>query len=273
MNKLLAIDLDGTLLRSDKTLSEASKSEIKRIYDKGVTIVAASGRGFHTLPDNVVCTTQVTHAITLNGAATYQMHPKIALHESRLLPETIEQILDLTIRERGICYEAFMEGYGYANMEYVQEPNRYGASRLSLEYIRQTREPVENMPAFLKKFKHRFNSMDLIVPDLEQKARILHKLRTQVPAIYVTTSSRNLIEISHFGSGKEQALQMLADRLGIKREEIVAIGDADNDAGMLRWAGTGIAMENATEYCRSCADYVTRSNDDEGVARALKKFF
>ncbi len=261
------------MLRSDKTISEVTKKQIKRIKDMGVIIVAASGRGFHTLPDNVVCMTQITYAITLNGAATYKLHPKILMDHSRLKPAAVDQIIDMTIRERGICFEGFMDGYGYANMEYVREPNRYGASRLSLEYIRRTREPVEDMPAFIRKFKDRFNSLALVVPDPEQRDRIIHKLRTQVPAIYVTTSSANLIEISSVFSGKDRALRNLCEQLDVDMQDVVAFGDADNDAQMLRAVGTGVAMGNAGRACLEAADMVTESNDEDGVAHALAKLF
>ena len=118
--------------------------------------------------------------------------------------------------------------------------------------------------------KRRLSSIDIVVSDPEQKARIWENLREQVPDIYITTSSSHLIEISNVTSGKAHALEELATRLGIPQEDIIAIGDGDNDSEMLRYAGIGVAMENASEACKAAADVVTGSNDREGVAAFLK---
>ena len=130
---------------------------------------------------------------------------------------------------------------------------------------------VEDIRAFIDVHKGEMDSMDIIVGDEECKEAVWKTVKDCTEEVYLTSSIRQLIEISHKDAGKHSGLKFFMDRLGLRREEVAAFGDADNDVDMLLFAGCGIAMENASEKCRAAADYVTIHHAEDGVAYGLKE--
>ena len=112
--------------------------------------------------------------------------------------------------------------------------------------------------------------MDVVLNDDILKRKIIDELYESDKDIYITSSVKQLIEISYKDAGKRSGVQYLAGLLGIDRKDIAAFGDADNDIDMIQFAGCGVAMGNATEHLKSIADYVTKSNDEDGVAYAIE---
>ena len=112
--------------------------------------------------------------------------------------------------------------------------------------------------------------MDVVLDDDILKRKIIDELYESDKDIYITSSVKQLIEISYKDAGKRSGVQYLAGLLGIDRKDIAAFGDADNDIDMIEFAGLGVAMGNATEHLKSIADYVTKSNDEDGVAYAIE---
>ena len=102
--------------------------------------------------------------------------------------------------------------------------------------------------------------------------RLWALLEREVPDLYVTSSIDRLLELSHRDAGKHAGLRFVMERLGLSREEVAAFGDGDNDAEMLAFAGTGIAMENASPACLAAADLVTKSCQEDGVAYGMEQF-
>ena len=100
----------------------------------------------------------------------------------------------------------------------------------------------------------------------------MRKILAEIPEVLVTSSLPNNLEINAVGADKGGALLRLAELLGIRREETMAFGDGENDMSMLRMAGLGVAMENAEDHVKAAADYVTVTNNEAGVAAALRKF-
>ena len=130
---------------------------------------------------------------------------------------------------------------------------------------------TENGPFCMREIK--LNDLDNIILGAEKAIPFLSA--NSYPAmsdknIYITRSANQLIEISYKDAGKRSGVQYLAGLLGIDRKDIAAVGDADNDIDMIQFAGYGVAMGNSTEHLKSIADYVTKSNDEDGVAYAIE---
>ena len=104
----------------------------------------------------------------------------------------------------------------------------------------------------------------------EIKCQIRNELEQKVSDIYVTSSVEQLLEISYKDCGKHSGAKVILEHLGLEREQLAAFGDADNDADLLAFAGLGIAMANASKKCREAADWVTFSNDENGVAYGIR---
>lgn len=268
--KCIALDMDRTTLNADGRLSEKTKKALEYAIEKGVHVVIASGRAFSALPEEVTSIAGIEYATTCNGAEVYYIPEKRCLQSFCISEEAVCEIMKLTEGAK-VIYECFIKGQAYAAKEYVDDPVRFGAGEKVIDYVKRTRMPKEDIRAFIFEHKSELCSMDIIVKDPMEKKRIWEQLQKQIPDVYITSSVEQLIEISDKKCGKHTGVKFVAERLGIKREEIVAFGDADNDIDMLLYAGVGVAVENASENCLKAADMVTAHHDKDGVAEGIYK--
>lgn len=269
--RLAALDLDGTALRSDGTLSDYNRQAFEKAHTAGIHIVAASGRAYGSLPEEVLALPCVEYAITSNGAAVCESRTGKRLQAHCLKKEAVQKLLQIA-HENGLMVEGFVDGIPYSRQDYVEDPMRFGASAYSVDYVKRTRRPVEDIFAFLTEHEEELDSFDLITGDMELKEKLREKIIREVPEIYLTSSVATLLEISDVHAGKASGLQFLTEYLGIRREETAAFGNAENDADMMRWAGIGVAVANAPEDVRMAADEVTESNDEDGVGRWIMRY-
>ena len=267
----IALDMDQTTLNEFGQLSEGTCRALKRAIGKGVHIVIASGRTFTSLPEDVLAIPGIEYAVTSNGAAIYHVPSGRCLHRYLLTPRSVEQVMALTAGE-DVTYEAFVEGQAHADRTYVEDPAAYGADALAAAYVRRTRCPEPDIVTFLRDHIRELDGMDIVLRDHTEKARLWRMLEREVPELYVTSSIERLLELAHRDAGKHSGLRFVLEQLGISRQETAAFGDGDNDAQMLAFAGTGIAVANATPACLAAADMVTKSNREDGVAYAMECF-
>lgn len=267
--KLIALDLDRTTLKSDGHLSDVNRRAIESAIKQGIHVCIASGRAFDTLPQEVLAIKGIEYAITSNGAAVYEIAGKKCLNSYVLKPSSVDGIIKNSI-EYPVTYEAFIRGRAYAAREYIENPVKFGATPKSIEYVRSTRTLIEDIVGFIYEHKHELDSIDIVLNDDELKQRIISRLYENDKDIYITSSIKQLIEISYKDAGKKSGVKFLSKLLGIDRRNIAAFGDADNDSDMLEYAGVGVAMGNAQDSLKKIADYVTLTNDDDGLAYAFR---
>jgi len=261
--RLIASDLDGTLLTDQKTLSPETVKTLRWAADKGIYLVPVTGRSYTAVPDFIKEFPGVEYVITSNGGAVYSA----ASGE----PESVEAAFKAP-RPDNMAVEIFIEGRPYSEMSYVNDPKAYGATEYGAEYVRRTRTPVEDLESFAMENRDRLDSMAFVCADPAEREEFRLYLRNHVPDIYVTSSVSHLLEIGHKDAGKGNTLRYLMDYLGVDREETMAVGDGDNDISMLRAVRHGVAVRNGTKACRDAAVRVTGSNQEDGVAQAVKFF-
>ena len=266
--RCVALDLDGTTLNSQGKLSERTRQAIRAVLERRIHVIVASGRPVSSLPEEVVGIPGIRYAVTSNGAAVRDLETGEILREYKLTPKAAEEILKLT-EGMDVAYETFIAGIPYAQASYVADPVRYGAAAAAVPYVRRTRKPVEDIRGFIRQHKRELDSIDVVIR--KGKETLWKKLETQVEDIYVTSSVPQLLEISYKEAGKASGVRFLLDRLKIAREHLAAFGDGDNDSGMLRLAGIGVAVANAVPGCLAAADRITGSNDEDGVAAELER--
>lgn len=266
---LIALDLDGTLLNRHGTLSDANRKALLEVMSKDVHVCICTGRAFDTIPEDLLSFPGIEYAITNNGASVYRILGKEKINSLYLEPEAVLTVLEQT-REYRVSYEAFLDGGAYASRDYVDNPVAHGASLSAVNYIKSTRHPVEDIEKFMKEHINELESLDVVVPDVVLKDEIIDRIKAATRKVYITSSVKQLIEISSMYGGKREGLCFLAKYLNIGRENIAAFGDADNDIDMLDYAGCGIAMANASHRLLEVADYVTTHHDEDGVAYAIK---
>ena len=288
--KCIALDLDRTTLDSQGHLSEENRTAIESAVADGVHVVVASGRSLDSLPAEITDIKGIRYAITSNGAAVYDLSERKCLRQFKMTPESAEDILRHTEPERmkdaygeaagmsevemseiEISYEAFIDGKAFAESRYVADPVRFGAMPQAISYIQGTRAPVEDMRTFICEHKSELDCIDLVVKNEDMKRKLWKNLQESVRDVYITSSVRQLLEISHRDAGKESGAKFLLEYLGLAREELAAFGDGDNDSGLLKYAGIGFAVANASLECRDAADEIVASNDDNGVAQGINK--
>ena len=265
--KLIALDLDDTTLRSDASLAPETAQAIADAVKTGVQVVIASGRAFKSLPQSVLEIEGIRYAICSNGACIEDMHSRTRLFGFTLKPQTVEQLLSTF---RGERFEAFVGGQPYCDGEYYEDPLHFGCSPAYVDYVKTTRIPADDMPALMRRYIDRLDSVDVMCQTAEHKAELWEKAQ-KLADVYVTSSSPRLIEISAVEAGKGAALKRLAQILNIAPEHIAAFGNGDNDADMLSFAGLGVAVENASERCLAAADHICPTNDEHGVAITIEK--
>ncbi len=268
--KCIALDLDRTTLNTAGRLPPANKAAIEMAISSGVHVVIASGRAFDTLPEEVLSIPGIKYAVTCNGAAMYDLPAKKCLKRYRLSGTAVEAVMRVT-KEEDVTYEAFIDGIAYAGKEYIEDPVRFGATPQAVSYVRKTRRGQEDIVAFIHERKEQLDSMDIVVKEEEKKRELWERIAHVTDEVYITSSVQQLIEIAHKDAGKKSGLAFFIDLLGIKSEETAAFGDADNDVDMLRFAGCGIAVENASKTCKEAADYITKRCDADGVAYGIRE--
>lgn len=265
--RLIALDLDDTTLGSDSHLAPETEKALKRAVKAGIEVVVASGRAFKALPAEILGIGGISYAITTNGASIEHVPDGRRIMSLSLKPGSVMRILELFGSER---LEAFVDGQPYCDAEYAADPLRYGCAPAYVEYVRTTRKPVADMRGFILQNIDRLDSIDVLSKPgahhdaLREKAGMLEN-------VYVTSSSPRLVEISDADAGKGAALKRLCAMLGVPSEQAAAFGNGDNDADMLRFAGLGVAVKNASKSCLEAADCVCASNDELGVAQMINK--
>jgi Cof subfamily protein (haloacid dehalogenase superfamily) len=259
--KLLALDLDDTLLGDNLEISPANCLAIRRAVEHGVLVTLATGRMFHSsvpyarqLQIDLPLITYHGALIRTAGGEETLYHRPVPLHLAKAVVEVAA--------ERNYHVNA------YINDElFVAEENEYSRSYQRLAGVRVT--AVGDLAAFLETEPTKLTVIDR-EGRLDELARRLsdrfgHDLS-------ITISRPQFLEITDYRATKGQAVRMLAERHRIPREQVAAIGDSYNDLDMLVYAGFGVAVANAREEVKAVADVITSSNVEDGVARFIDRY-
>lgn len=269
--KLIAFDLDGTLLTTDKVLTPENEAALRRAAEAGIETVPATGRFYGAIPDNVRRLPYIRYAITVNGAQIYDVRAGEALCKAeipwRRAVELMEQLDRLPV-----IYDCYMDNWGWISRAHQERAADFAPHRHALEMLQKLRTPVPDLKAHLAETGHDVQKVMMFFRDPALRLRAMAELAEGFPDLAVTSSIPRNVELNSREAQKGLALARLAERLGIPRAETMAFGDDLNDLNMLRAAGLGVAMENAAPELKAAADYITASCDESGVAKALAHF-
>ena len=269
--RLIALDLDGTLLTTDKRLTAHTLSVLSQAAERGVYIVPATGRSVTGLAPEVRDLPFVKYAITVNGAAVWDVKNQKLISKKAFTTEQATEIWDFisgyhTMQDACIDGVARMEPEHFAHLEEIMtdEPR--------IRLIRSTRVPTDHMRSWVTDRTKSVEKFNLFFKPTREADRQTARIALGAfPGLSVTSSLGNNLEINHIDATKGKGLMALAAHLGLESEQVMAFGDGENDISMLEAAGIGVAMENAPEVVKAAADMVTRSNDEDGVAYAIEK--
>ena len=262
MMKLLALDIDDTLVATGKLPSERLKHAVRLAEANGVTVVLATGRGFLGCKAIRDALSVYNPVIIYGGAVISDGKTGAHLYENYLRPEDI------------VTAFAIADAYGIHAQIYEEDTvvfrkgneftKRYTAS-LKIPFIEDPRllyRPLDHSPKIL------------FAVDPEQEGELQKEIRALLPKhLSVLSSKPGFIEIGSHGATKGKALERLAVMLGIDRRDVTAIGDNTLDLDMIEWAGMGVCVANGNPHVKEKADLVIGSCEDEGVAAYLESLF
>lgn len=268
--KLIALDLDGTTLSSKKNISERNREAMEKAAAKGVNIVVATGRPFSALPADVFDIGAIRYILTSNGATITDVKKNKTLYENCISASSVEKAVDL-LKNFDYVLEGFVKGRAYIQRDYYEQVKRTGKSFRDVNYILETRNPVEDIYEFLLENKYHVENINVNFEEISEKPKMYEKL-IKLPEVTITSSLKNNLEIGGATTSKAEALRRMGELLGIKQEEMMAIGDSPNDIEMLKASGVPVAVGNAEDEVKEKACYVSADNDNDGVAEAIEKF-
>ncbi|GKU26219.1 Cof-type HAD-IIB family hydrolase [Clostridium folliculivorans] len=266
MYRLMAIDMDGTLLQNDKSLLDATRDSIKKAMDLGIKIVLTSGRpvqGIKNYLDKLGLNGKDDYVIGLNGAVICRCSDYSVVSSSAVLTGKDLKYIYTRTKELGAYVHAFTE-----KEDFVSE----------LSKLSEAEEKRLNLKVRKVDFLKEINDNDEIHKVvLEEESDVLDRIMNEIPEdlkeeYSVIRTVGYMIEFMNKDCNKALGVESLAKYLGISREEIIAIGDADNDIEMLQYAGLGVAMGNAEDRIKALAKFVTKSNEEDGVSYVIEKF-
>lgn len=267
--RILFSDLDGTLLRTDKTLSPHTREALERWAERGIPFIPATGRFFHVIPAVVRELPFWRYAVLMNGAVVYDRLEDKALRRAELAPETAVRVME-RLQDFSGTLDCYMEdSRGWMEARYYAELDHWILDPSDREIIRASRTPIEDLQGYIRRRGRPVQKIQSYFRDPAVQREVLDTLPAEFPEITVACSLPGNVEITHRDATKGAALEFLCGYLGIPAECAVAFGDERNDCSMLRAAGLGVAMGNAAPEARAAADVVTASNDEDGVAQML----
>ena len=277
--KIIALDLDGTLLDSEKRLSEVNRDALARATEKGVLIVPTTGRFFGMMPPAVRDLPFVRYAITINGAQVYDRETDTAIVRDEIPLDTALAIME-TLDRYDVIYDCYRQNWGWMTAALQEKAADYATNDHYLKMVREFRRPVPELKAHLRETAADgdVQKVMLFATNRERSTAIdcLRKLSDELaarfPEIKVTASTWNNIELNIKSAHKGNALRRFAEHLGFGLENCMAFGDGMNDFTMVEAAGLGIAMANAEPEVKRVAKDVVPSNDEDGVAKGIDKW-
>ena len=271
--KLITVDLDWTLLRNDKTLSKKNAEALEAAAAKDIEIVPCTGRYYEMIPESVRSLPFIHYAICINGADIYDVRNKSSL-ETHLIDKDLTIEIMEYIDTIDVIYDAYIDNHAYVSQKLydkISEPG-YVDDPHQIKTMTAFRTPVPELKEYIKERGIDIQKFQMYTQNNMLLKSATEYIRSKYPQVSVSSSMLFNTEINDVNATKGNGLRSLASHLGIDISETMAFGDGGNDISMIEAAGTGIAMANGVEPVRKIADFVTLSNEEDGVAYAIEKF-
>ena len=246
--RMIVLDLDGTLTNSQKVITERTKKALFEAQERGVKVVLASGRptyGVVPLARELELGKYGSYILSFNGGRITNCKTKEVIYQRTIPSEMVPELIDLAKQYQVdfLTYEGERILSNNPNNPYVKIEAKI--NHMPVERVENPKEAI------------------VVEPKVQEATHGL---------LSVYRSEPFFLEIMPKGVDKAASLERLLECTGIKREEMIACGDGFNDLSMIQFAGLGVAMENAQPLVKQSADFITTSNDEDGVAKVVEQF-
>ena len=263
---LVAVDMDGTLLHNDKSISDYTINVLRKIVEKGILLVPASGRPLNGMKAAVLNNVKgIKYAICSNGAMLMDVQKEKSISETGIPTEKALEALTYLEQFPVAVYVHTDRGtFRAEGWEKTGLSEKY-------PYIRFSEGNVKDLGEFLRTSGVNVMKMGAYILTDELAQKLLEK-GSPIPGIAFLRSGDGIIELNSTNASKGNALCILCEKLGIQLENVLAIGDNENDISMLQAAGISAAMENAEDDVKQAAKFVAGNNEEDGAAHFLEEW-
>lgn len=268
--KLLAFDLDGTIVKEDHTtITKKSLEAIRCAKNKGIVTVIATGRIVSALPDSINVDRDIDYIITANGARTQNAKTKEIMNKSGLNYKKVDELTRLADK-LGIFYELYCDGKSYAPRKNKENIDSFNIHDRFYELLKNRPMPFEDISDLEDKglTVEKFNMLSIPYDRYNE----VWNAFTNIKDINQVSSIKINIEINSHTTSKWNAIQYLCKTLNIDTNDVMTIGDSGNDYEMIKNAGLGVCMGNGFDEVKDVAQYVTSSIEEDGFYKALKRY-
>lgn len=267
--KLVGVDLDGTLLRDDKSLCDSAEEIIDSLAKRGIYFVPITGRPYSGIPQCVKNLNAVHYIISSNGARIIDAKTDEELFSFALSNEKTMELIGI-MRGADCMFEVFADNVGYLEQNvYDYYLKEYSDTPIG-EYIFSSRKITDSIEKLFAATDKQADEIFVNCKTPRVRQDILEKLKNMDDIQYCTLGDR-FMEVTKKGTDKGEALTALCNYLGINLKNTIAFGDGENDLQFLEKAGLAVAMENAFPCVKEKADIITKSNNENGVCEILKQ--
>lgn len=271
--KLIAFDLDGTLLDDRKQIPPENIAALRAAHEAGILLVPATGRILKGMPEQLTELEVCRYFIFSNGATVYDLREDRCMSEACIDPALAVRVCEY-MDGLPVLYDCYRDGMGYMTRWMYEEAFRFFSTEPEiLKLVKRLRVPVPELKENILEVGRPLEKLQMYFREehMDERSRQLRVLPEFFPELITSSSTKNNVEINSAEAGKDKGLLRLCALLGIDPAETVAFGDGLNDSAMLRVAGRGCAMANAADTVRESADAVIGSNLEAGVGKEIMR--
>ena len=263
--KLIAIDIDGTLLNSKKDLTQATIDAIEAAAKAGIHVCISTGRPLTECREYTQHFPSMRYIVTCTGAQVIDMQTGEDIFRNPLSADELRMLYSIICRYGAIPDIFDQENHIHNRATDMELTEIWGSL---YKDVKLTHIPEDDLDAYVENYSGVTNKIHMFFHDLSKKPALWEELK-KLP-YEIMESDFDDLEIMPRGIDKGLGLQKLAEHLGLKAEEVMALGDGGNDIGMFHYAGTAVAMKNASEAAKAAANRVSDyTNDEDGVAHEI----
>jgi len=268
---IIALDLDGTLLNSNKELTEVNRAALERAANAGWAIVPTTGRFYGGMPQVIRDLPFVRYTITINGAEAADLSTGEVIYRAELPWQQAVEIMAY-LDEFPVIYDCYQGNEAFMTAVQKELIDEMASSPHYRKMLWELRQPVPELKEFLTNRKMDVQKVQFFTNRPEVRLQLMEELPRRFGNLCVSSSVVDNVEINQDSANKGKALLALAAHLGLDRTQTIAFGDGLNDLSMLKEAGVGIAMANACDEAKKLADWIAPSCDENGVACGIETY-
>lgn len=265
---LIAFDMDGTLLNSEKKISKETEKAINKAIAYGKTVILSTGRGLDELNDYKEIVKNIRYYVCEAGAFVYDSKEKQVIHADTLSIELAKQIFKLAAEQDTMIYY-IGNGKGITEEEKIHHMDHYQMAQYQDMLTRNIRQ-VPNILDYYEEHCFPLEKINVFCTTSQEREKLRKKLNNL--NVTITYSEETSIEIMPNGVSKASGLKALCRFLEIDIEQTIAVGDSDNDREILKTAGLSVAMGNALQEIKQISDVIVRDNDHNGCVEAIEQY-